>query len=493
MKIEIKNFLKMTPEVPEYSSKNQHYYMSGVNPTYYLDTSGTQEEQYAPLAASKAPTLISGALDGYLVNMVSSPDTTNYSAFGISSNTKVWGLNTSVATNLGFPSGVAVGNVGGRLAVFNGNIIATWSTTGSFYRTPVASPGTWTSFGIKNTAIGVCFMEPFLDFVAYHDGTTSFTQGSLVRKFDSSFVFSNGIDLGLGMAVLGMRNLNNKYLAVAGGAVTAGSLNNSYDQNYVFLWDGIAARYNYAIRIPGIYMDMKVVDGVLYIAVLLASKKTAVYKLEGTRLKKIFTTQFSTITNSTIPLSQALFNYKSYLGIEMDNFTLPNSTVNYHTLLVYGNEEEGLSEFNIYNFPNSSGGNSFFNSFVTGGDAELYLADNVTSIYYLNTLNTAYNQITYISQWIPVENLASIDIYHSTPPQSGSDKISVTLYGVGEDIITGSATFPLTDITPLNFTTSRRTKLDCQGFTGDKVKILLTTTNTTWQPIIRKIILTDEK
>ena len=42
----------MRPEVPEFSAKNQHYLIAGANPTYYLDTAGTQEEQVAPLSAS---------------------------------------------------------------------------------------------------------------------------------------------------------------------------------------------------------------------------------------------------------------------------------------------------------------------------------------------------------------------------------------------------------------------------------------------------------
>ena len=106
-----------------------------------------------------------------------------------------------------------------------------------------------------------------------------------------------------------------------------------------------------------------------------------------------------------------------------------------------------------------------------------------------------YKQLLYKSQWIPVRNLQGVDIWYETPP-SGTDKIVVTLYGQGENLITsGAQTIDLNPITATNYLNKKRSRLDIsdyqtgEAFQGDQVKIVLSTVNTTWQPIIRAINL----
>ena len=108
----IKNFQKHTPDVPQYSDRNQNYLIAGANPTYYMDTSGTQEEQFAPLAASARWTTLSLTLDGNVVHMISSTDSTQ-SVYLVTDTTHVYSIDTSYALHdLGYPTGASISNTG---------------------------------------------------------------------------------------------------------------------------------------------------------------------------------------------------------------------------------------------------------------------------------------------------------------------------------------------------------------------------------------------
>jgi len=430
----------------------------------------------------------SGSLDGNIVHMIPSTEGT-YSIYAITDTTKVYGITTTSITDLGYPSGSAVANTGGYLAIGGGGttnsgyLFVTVSSAAAVYKMTLPS-GAWSSFGSMQTAVGVHIMEPFLDFIALRDGTTSFYQGGVVKKIDvTAFTISTGIDLGAGWGIYQMRNFNNKYLAIAGGKTGIGS--SGYPQNYIFLWDGVSSRYNYSVKVPGKFIDMKVIDTTLYVAVEVSDNKTCVYKLVSTSLRKVFTTQYSTIrtVGPNAPITCSLFDFKSYLGIQLDQTT--DMTV---PVLIYGDDEIGSIEF-IHTY------NKLFDYICPGYDGNIFADVSVlgssSNVYYLPTTGN-YQNILYKSQWIPVNNLKAIDIYHDSVPVSGTDAINVTIYGQGEDIITGASTTVLDSITPTNYLTVKRTRLDVKGFTGSQVKIQLSTVNSTWRPIIRAISLITE-
>ena len=219
----------------------------------------------------------------------------------------------------------------------------------------------------------------------------------------------------------------------------------------------------------------------------MANGKTVLYYLAGTVLKKVFTTQIATIYNSPVdgaggnaPVSCALFDFKNYTGIHLNT---TNGLTD--SLLIKGSDEMGKLEF-IHSYGRR------MEVITPGYDGNLFASQYIPSgssvVYYLPTSGT-YQNISYNSQWIPVRNLQAIDVYYDTPPQSGTDAINVTIYGRGEDIITGTSTTPLTSITPTSFLNNKRTRLDVAGFVGDEVMVNVVTVNSTWQPIIRKIVL----
>lgn len=424
------------------------------------------------------------SLDGNIVHMISNTSSSP-SAFAITDTTHVYGVSPTGITDLGYISGSTVSNAGGYLAIGGSYLFATYSL-GGIYKYPLGG-GSWSliSGATLTAAVGVHIMEPFLDFIAILDGSVSYAQGNLVRKLDvGAFTLSSGINLGTGWGTMQIRNLNNKYLAIAAGKTGAGGNTTGYSQNYIYLWNGITSTYNYAIKVPGKFIDMKVVDSVLYVAVQVSVGKTCLYYLNGTKLTKIITTQYSTINQAIYaPVPCSLFDFKNNLGIHLDNTTDFNDPI-----MLYGKEDMGQLEF-----IHTSGYR--FDQFCVGYDGNLFAScvPNIftPALYYLPTSGT-YQQVTYKSQWIPVKNLQALDIYYETPPQSGTDAINVTIYGSGEDIINGNSTTVLNSITPTNYLNKKRTRLDCQGFTGDQVMIKLTTINSAWQPIIRKIRIITE-
>jgi hypothetical protein len=470
-KIPIENFLKMSPDVPQYSDKNQHYLISGVNPTYYLDVVGGQEEQVAPLIASNIWQPFAQQFLNNGIDITPSNDST-YEFYAIDAISKIYGGVFTFGGNLAIfsqPSGgnETVGIGTGRVQVYNGQllVITNPATSNKIYKAPVPlSSSTWSNFanGYLSGTFDPHYMENFLNFCMITN------QNSKVEKIDGSFSTPTpGIDLGTGWSIKGLKNFNDKYLAIAGA-------NGNFNSNYLFLWNGIDSRYNYSMKMAGKFVDMRVIDGILYVAVDIGNvtkTNTVIFYLKGTQLVPLINPQISKITTASD--KGALFDFGNRLGLNLDS----------NDLLIYAKKDIGTEEFVLstgqvyYKFLNS------YNGYLLG-------IDGSTHLFFYDFTSTTFNQISYASQWIAVKNLQGLDIWYDSPPQSGTDKISVTVYGDGQDIIAGTQTITLDDITPTNQLNKKRTRLDVKGFAGDKCKIVLTTTNTgSWRPIIRGIDL----
>ncbi len=478
MKISLKNFLRMNPEVPQYSDSNQHYLLSGVNPTYYTDSPGIQEEQVAPLIASNKWFDMGGG--GFVFGSPTSDITDStegtYSAYSIDNNSQVYGIDifTNNVVPLGYPSGSIETSFAQKLKCYNNKLLAITktSTSPNVWKMNLPS-GAWSSFGSISSG-DEHFFENFLEYCMMSDSY------SKVKKIDASFSILTGIDLGVGWNVRGMKNLNDKYFVIAGA-------NGNFTNNYLFLWNGRDDRYNYAVKMPGKYIDMKVIDGVLYVAIWANGTgsgtntgKTALYQLSGTRLVPVMIPQISSIITSN-GQKGAIFNFMNKVGLNLSSAEL----------MIYAKTIVGTEEFVLSR-------DIIFNKFTETYDGYLIGTSNVVgaatgTCYWYNSQSTTYNTIAYKSQWIPLPtNAAGIDIVYDTPPQSGNDSIDVTIYGRGENIISGNSTTILNSITPTTYLNTTRTRLDLQGFTGDKIMIQLTTMNTAWRPIIREINIITE-
>lgn len=488
--INITDFLRMTPEAPVYTPKNQNYLIAGANPTFYTDMPGIQEEQEAPLTASLNWQKISLTLDGNIVAMIpASCNSANFTVFLMTSTSRVYGITMSggipvAATSLGFPDGSShSGLVTGKLLCWNNTLYAGVYLDSGLYRITSFSGPTWSSaFG--SVTIGVnTFLAGFLNYVAVSDGSGNVNTIDNTTFVQSSPPTAPSLALGVGWLIFGMQNYNDKYLAIA----AANTNFQDYTGNWLFLWDGISAAPTYSMRIPGAYIDMAIVNSVLYVAVQVSSTKTTVYTMKNNFLVEDFTSPYSLVAGAVFGFvpedSHTLFNFQGQLGARLTtnaDLTTP--------LLISGNTPVGPERFIL------SSGNNFAN-LCTGTDGLLYAAEYIPGgpgnlWYYPVTDTHSYQSILYRSMWIPVDNPSGIDIRYALPPQLSTDSINVTVFGRGQDIVTGTGitTTVLTPITPTSFLNQKRTRLDLQGFQGDFIKIQLSTVNTgSWRPIIREV------
>lgn len=508
--IPIENFLKMTPEAPQYSLKNPNYLIVS-NPNYYLESNAPQEEQIAPLIANQnfnkldVSNLPGGVIDGNIVHIVASTQgngVNDSEIFFITNSSHVYSVavNTLLVTDLGYPSGAPVPSNTGRLAIAAGFVFAIFST--QVYKHPIL-PGAWTPVGAAvTTSVQPHFMEPFTQFIPIATGAGANTPNSQISYIDlDSFIVvnypsPNTINLGTGFGIMGLSNYNNKYIAIAYGNVGGNVPTFGHPQNYIGLWDGKSIGVNYNVKIPGQFLGMQVINSTLYVAVQVSIYKTVLYYLAGTTLKEVFNPAYSLISNGDSAAgtmgSDCLFNYNNLVGLRLANNDDLSEIETDKVLMVHGEQEAGMSEFIL-----ASGLN--FDQFCVGFSGILFASVNKFAtpsdlyVYDPLSIDKTYSSILYRSQWIPVKNLKAIDIYYDTPPQTVSDKISVTIFGKGEDIIAGLQTIVLQDITSTNILTKSRTRLMTSSasdtFVGDKLKIQLTTTNSgEWRPIIRAIV-----
>jgi len=473
-KIRIDNFLRMSPDDPEFSTRKPNYLIAGANPTYYLDTANIQEVQSAPLASSLNWAQISASLDGNIISMCSGQGV--YPVYIMTTTSRVYGITTAGGlptgvTSLGFPTGssVTLDYNDGDMTWVNNQLYVTYSGAG--YLVYRYNSGSWSSIASSNTAYQSC-LEPFLQYCMYSNFGT-------IKKIDPSYSVLTGVSLGSGWNIYSMRNYNNKYLAIAAANGT------NYTQNYIHLWNGYDSLPNYSVKINGQFIDMKVVDGTLYVAAAISTGATVLYYLSGTELKESISPQYSSIDQVGAFYANvrpnSCFSYLQQIGIRlMDTSDLVAP------LMVYGKGlDGGVAEFII-----SSGFDIYGN--IVGSDGNQY-GFHGSSLYYYPISSNSYQPILYKSKWIPVKNLSGIDIIYDTPPQTGTDAINVTIYGKGEDIISGNSATALTSITPTTTLNNTRTRLDVQGFAGDKCSIVLSTVNTgVWRPIIRAIELITE-
>jgi hypothetical protein len=481
-KLKLTNFSRMVPENPEASPKNQHYSISGVDPFYYLNQSAIQEQKYAPLAASKTFVTQGSYAAAQLLGMV--PNTvSNVPVITFRNDGSVYGESTSgIVTNyttLGSPTGGAIAaNQGCRICIFAGYVLWIYSASASLYYNTITSPSAiaWlTVAGLHlNGGAGNRYLKNFLDFCAISDcdGTTK-TANHVVMKLSPSLTLSQGIDLGIGWNISGMENLNNRYLAVAGAYASDGLYGSalSSDINYLFLWNGISARYNTSIRIPGVFVDMKCVGDQLFVLVTERGVQQALYQLVGNSLRRLFPLAIDfayTATPSTL-FGYELFTYNNLVGINL-------STKGQYMYNPVSKEKFILTA------------NTFDSLQQVKSTGELWAVNSggITGLSFYT--GTTYSPISYRSQWLDFKDPKQIVVKYATPPASG-DSIQVTLDGFDEDG-TASAALALTPITNLTKYNAYKTPLDCQGFQGKLVRVTLTTVSASgWQPILREIEL----
>lgn len=464
--IVIENFQDMRSDIPEFSAKNMHYSMSGVNPFYYDILNSTQEEQFSPLAASlQATDPLSTALPATITNVVPMFNGALTSLPDIIIADNAGNIKNGLANTTRQPFGAGAQIV--SVLPFGGYAIMVSSISAQIAYCLLGANTVFTLITGTVVGVGNKYLCAFLDYLLICQSNNVFlmTQPTV----EPSNV--PGLQLPSGYQIIAPPEVYGNYVSIPGAA-------DLYSDNVLFLWNGYGTTYQYNVPLPGRFIGQTNINGVLFVVVEEKSGIQSLFYVKGEvliRVRKLH--GLHTTANSIIisnPKLYPVFNANGYVCI------LTDQGVYFYKKDVYGEVSF------IYNANN-------YNAGAVGGlSNQLYLASG-TNLY--NDLSSVFNPVVYNSQYIPVTP-GKIDVWYDTPPQSGTDAINITLYGIDEFGPEGglaNTNFPLTSITPLNTLGSdsaKRFTLDCTGFTGQKCRISLSTVNSAWQPIIRKLVIT---
>jgi hypothetical protein len=445
MKLTLDNFSVMNPETPQYSKKNSNYLISGVDPAYYLQQNAIEEQKAAPLAAARMMVSLSYSMPSRTLqaipSLVSTFDTMTANIDG-----HIYGVGATI-TDYGFLA--PANDAGIRVNIFAGKVFGIYSSFSgagiptTIYYKSITTPAAGFSQivgalhdGSGGLGTGTRYMCNFLDFMAVSDNDGSANNSNrIVRKVDSSLVVSKALDLGVGWNISNLVNYNNRFLAITAnysGDSTPQGDSNYADTNFLFLWDGISPRYNTSIRIPGRYVDLKLVGDVLYLVSLERNNQYALYELSGSKFKEVFPIAVDFVFGNYLAQTtgNVLFNYNNNVGINLfskGQYIYDPQTGSKYILTPQSQEV----------------------CVRAGTNGTLYGFSGTT----VSTYSTGYSPILYRSQWLPVENVKNIVVKYATPPQGVGDTIQVTLDGYDED---GAASATLSLQAPLSITTTKR-------------------------------------
>lgn len=466
-KIVIDNFSNMRPDLPTFSVKNTMYAASGVNPLYYIDNNITQEETIVPLAASIAMTTSYVNTTGTITDIVSvldSPpyaiaDNQGYVVNGSASSTKVF-----VASTV-------------SLDVFNNYTLAASSASGNIAYAGVQS----STFNMAPMGLGYSgTFGPFLMFNFVYFGT------SALMICYNNFVYAIPANLfpytygAAGYPVLAL-TLPASYSIIAKPEIYVNYASVPYalssylfNNNYLALWNGATPVPSYNILLPGRFVGQVCIGGTLYIVVEeRAGVQTLGYLKQYQYIRK--RTLHGTFTTASNKI-RAVFNAQGYVGVNTD----------LGLYLYKADPDLGEIAF-LYDTNNYSAVISASNSSLTDNYSLYGVIGNTVYTTYNASL---FNPVNYKSQYVQVTPYR-LKIWYNSPPQSTTDAIYTTLYGIDEYDSQGNLAnevIQLNAITNQAYDTNKSTILDCQGFTGDKMSISLTTVNSSsWRPVIKRI------
>jgi len=450
----IENFGNMRPDLPTFSAKNTMYSASGVNPVYYLDDNTKQEEIILPLAASVAMTTTFVNTTGTITDIISVQGTTPYAIADVNGNI----INGTATRTSVFSAGTVL------LSSFGNYIIASSSASVN-----IAYAGIFSS--TFNTVVGTgvsgpYYMTPFLNFLAV--GSQNLVYNVPISGFPANVPGTPALTLSAGYNIIGKPEVYGNYLSIPYAPSTI-----SFVNNYLALWNGILPLPSYNILLPGKFVGQVCIAGTLYIVI---EERTGIQTLGYLKQysyirKRTLHGTFSTTANKT----KAVFNARGYVGINTDA-----------GLYLY-KADEGLGEIAYLHDTNNY---SVVISSSNGINDAYDLYGVIGNTVYTTNGSTNYNPIAYKSQFAQVTPYR-LKVWYNTPPQSSTDAIYTTLLGIDEYDPTGNIvneTATLNTITSTSFDNYKYTILDCQGFTGDKMSISLTTVNTSsWRPVIKRI------
>ena len=504
----IDDFSVMTPSQVRFSPKTPHYLIAGVDPGYFLniDPTGastpTQQFVKSPLVSGTSLASVITSLDvnaTYVrpntqwLSMIPGGIGTGYSdgAYFLSNNAHLYQRNYGLSTfsDWGVPTPwTGLNPTRGGMDIFAGSLVIVNNASGSPVRRILSTGVESTLSTLYANAIDV------KRFLNYCMALSSDANGCYVQKIDTSFnvgTTANGLSIGAGFNGYKLENYIDKYLAVFAGRVT-GPRKIGGSKTYCFLWDGVSLTYNYAIPVPGNYIDSLVTrDGTLVVLVSenfgTAGGATAqsvpnqsLYYLKGLQFVRL-----ETLPQYVSPNFNSLFAYDSFVGI-ISGYAQPN---NYGNIILRGGFDfGGINVVTDYLYPLNSTFPTFGRA-VQGSDGILDVGNGSQILEWGTSKKTIY----YLSNVIDFDvsaNLKSVEVFYDSPPGDNTDNIIITAYGESDRAASGSAanisnSFTLTKS---NYVFPKSTMVPLP-LNFDRMYLKLSAENSTWRTNLRKVIL----
>ena len=472
MKITLKDFAQMNPESPEYSPRNQHYLIQGADPKYFLAQNAVQELNSAPMAASMQFNNIGNfAGNGSFVQSFCDVAYPSYDKIIVSDTGSFYGVGLNGLIPLGTLSSASTAT--GTVNVFNGKI---WSTSASslYSKTLDSVNGGWSTIGSFNSGGSSLSSHHILPFTPvglmfYADSSGgAFSCHRILKAIDATNTITTAMDLGAGVNIVGLENYNSQYVSIAAAINNDNSdTPNNASKYMVWLWNGSSHLPQISIQSPGPIVDMKSINGTLYILVYERANQYALYYLSSKNFKRIQAIAIDSIKTGPFGGTKTGFTLSDYQGQPVVNLASKGQYI------ISANQKNILTPQNM-------------DAVTMGGALNSIYGFAGTNVFAYGK-TTAYSPIFYRSQWLPIQDPSLIKVKYATPPQGAGDSIQVTLDGYDEDG-NASAALPLNPITSSTYYNGYKTPLDTQGFQGKVTRVtLLTTSGGTWQPIIRSI------
>ena len=505
-RIVLENFNTMTPWARTYTPKTQFSrIVSNLLQTDYL--SDGDNRQRAALVPSFGPdsyyALATGNYsDGSNVQKMIADQTQATDFYALSNHGAVYRVTKSLGSTglISRPSSNIIWSnalAGADIACFNGELFESSPLyTGGIVYWDGNNGTAWNTSYVGVQALGINSLLPYSSYL-YVGGTSD----NRIYRWSSSGTQvypGNGIGGLLLPSWLGtvmLENYNNKYIAIGAAPQIASA--SSPIGNYLFLWDGVSASYNYAIEAPGQIVGMKTIGGYLWIAISFSSPSaggewtsSALYVLSGITLKKVFQMPGITMecfdSNGNVINKNCLFDILGNVGL-----------LTRKGKLVYD-----FSQKMLYDFYDDWSGSSMITAFGVNGTAVKFFFVTSSTVYQLyygivgGSLTAQYSAPYMATNWIDaIGQLSSIELYYDSPPPSTNSYFYVDVYYEDENYSGTQSKVHLAQIDSSNCLNNKYTLIDGAGINFRRLQVVVggyAAPADNWMLIIRKVVINYE-
>lgn len=482
-KIVLTNFKTMTgdwaPAIDEASFYRRIVGFFPVVRKFLLTADSKYTETPNPLSISPETENVSGsALNGYPAAFIASP--TLGKVLVVTNEFYVYALDNTT-TSLGQPVAGSY-SMESDIIIYQNKVVTFATTRNDAEYGNISATPSWTMFGTFNTPR---FMETMLDkLYVVHSSVSSTADRRLVRIVNSSFVDSNGLDLGAGWFIKAITNVDNQFLAIPATQENASEA--AAEKGTLFIWNGLASNsYTYSPNFTGVYQGSAVKDGSYFLFVKQGLSLVCLIYTNGRLIEIARKDNISPLTSIT--------NSRNRVQVAGDYFVIPTSSG-----VLFWNVFTGESFFGYDNATTikavlttmqaATGGWRFYFGDGSSTNLKKWVVDGTGTAYMTGSIGETNFLPFTDEQGHPIRaQVKELRVYYKTKPPSTSDQFAF-VFTYRDDIEGTATTYTPAVINSANSHT-RMAKIENIGLVCDKLSLKLTTTvaTTSWNPIVDRI------